>query len=174
MIDARTVIELLTPLSITMGVIYYVLVLRNQNKTRQIQLLMQLSDRRNEERARRGLELLEMEWTDYDDFERKYGSDNNPENFAMRTAYWHNFNTQGMLLKRGLVDADTLFSSGGNSAMFHWQKFGSVIKEIRRRYNMPLYCTPFEYLAEENGKYLKRKGFSTEVPDTYYRYIPEE
>ena len=100
MIDSRTVIELLTPLSITMGVIYYVMVLRNQNKTRQIQLLMQLSERRNEERAKRGLQLLEMEWTDHEDFERKYGSDNNPENFAMRAAFWHNLNTQGMLLQR--------------------------------------------------------------------------
>jgi len=52
MVDAQTIIDLLTPLSITIGVIYYVMVLRNQNKTRQIQLLMQLSDRRSEDGVR--------------------------------------------------------------------------------------------------------------------------
>ena len=174
MFDAQTIIDLLTPLSITIGVIYYVMVLRNQNKTRQIQLLMQLSDRRNEETSRKGLELLEMEWTDYDDFERKYGSDNNPDNFAMRVTFWNRFNTQGMLLRRGLVDADILFASGGNGPMFHWNKYGPIIKELRRRYNMPVYCTGFEYLAEENRKFIEQRGFSTEVPDTYYRYVPEE
>ena len=174
MVDAQTIIDLLTPLSITIGVIYYVMVLRNQNKTRQIQLLMQLSDRRNEETSRKGLELLEMEWTDYDDFERKYGSDNNPDNFAMRVTFWNRFNTQGMLLRRGLVDADILFASGGNGPMFHWNKYGPIIKELRRRYNMPVYCTGFEYLAEENRKFIEQRGFSTEVPDTYYRYVPEE
>ena len=58
--------------------------------------------------------------------------------------------------------------------MFHWKKFGEVIKEIRRRYSMPLFCKGFEYLSNENSKYLERRGFSVEIPDTYYTYIPDE
>jgi len=164
----------LTPLSITAGVIYYVMVLRNQNKTRQIQLLLQLSDDYTEETTRRGLELIEMEWTDYDEFERKYGSDNNPDNYTKRMTHWNLFNTQGMLLMNGLVDSELLFGSGRVSPMFHWKKFGDVIKEIRRRYSTPLYCTGFEYLANENRKYLEQKGFTVELPDTYIQYVPDK
>ena len=174
MVEVQTVIDLLTPLSITAGVIYYVMVLRNQNKTRQIQLLMQLSENYNEEASRRSLELLEMEWTDYDEFERKYGSDNNPDNFAKRVTHWNLYNTQGMLLMNGLVDSDTLFGASGAAPILHWKKFGSVIKEIRRRYSSPLLAKGFEYLADENRKYLEQKGFTVELPDTYYQYIPEK
>ena len=174
MVELQTIVDLLTPLSITAGVIYYVMVLRNQNKTRQIQLVIQLSEYYTEESSRRSLELLEMEWNDYDEFERKYGSDNNPDNFGKRTTAWNNFNTMGMLLKNGLIDPETLFGSGRSAPMFHWKKFGEVIKEMRRRYSMPLYCTGLEYLAAENKKYLEQKGYTIKLPDTYYKYIPEK
>jgi hypothetical protein len=58
--------------------------------------------------------------------------------------------------------------------MFHWAKFGFVIKELRRRYKMPLYGVGFEYLAEENKKYLERQGFSVTVPETFYQYVPDK
>jgi hypothetical protein len=170
----QTVFQFLQTLGILVGVFYYIMVLRNQSKTRQIQLIMQLSDSYTEEFSRKGVELLDMEWKDYDEFERKYGSDNNPDNFAMRVTSWNRFNTQGQLLMNRLIDADTIFGANRQAAMFHWKKFGEVIKEIRRRYNMPLFCTGFEYLANENSKYLERRGFSVEVPETYYQYIPDE
>ena len=177
------------------GITYYILNIQNNQKnqeialknqeltlksqqqteeTRQIQLILQLSDTYTEESSRRSLELLEMEWTTHEEFERKYGSDNNPDNFAMRMASWNRFNAQGMLLKNGLVQPDILFGSGLGAAMRHWKKYGEVIKEIRRRYVMPLYCNGFEYMAEENMNYLRQKGYEIEIPDTYYKYIPEK
>lgn len=56
--------------------------------------------------------------------------------------------------------------------MHHWKKFGAVIEEIRNRYSMPIYCNGFEYLARENRKYLEKKGYKIELPDTYYSYVP--
>ena len=74
----------------------------------------------------------------------------------------------------GLIDSDMLFGSGRSAPMFHWKKYGDVIKEIRRRYSMPLFCTGFEYLAEENVRYLERKGFTIKIPDTYYKYVSDK
>ena len=34
-----------------------------------------------------GIELLNMQWTDFDDFARKYDSGVNPDNYALRAAY---------------------------------------------------------------------------------------
>jgi len=174
MVETQTIVDLLTPLSITVGVIYYVMVLRNQNKTRQIQLLMQLSEGYTVETSRITVELMYMEWDDYDEFERKYGSDNNPENFAKRMASWNRWNTQGMLLMNGLVSPDLLFGSGRAGVMFHWEKFGEGIKEIRRRYSMPLYCVGFEHLAVECKKYHEQRGYEIEVPDTLWEHVPDK
>jgi hypothetical protein len=174
MVELHTIIDLLTPLSITVGVIYYVMVLQNQNKTRQIQLLMQLTSDYTVESSRVGHELMYMEWDDYEDFERKYGSDNNPDNFAKRMYSWNRFNTQGMLLMNGLVNRDLLFGTGRTGVMFHWKKFGEVIKEIRRRYAMPLYGIGFEYMAVEYKKYLEQKGYEIEVPDTLWTFVPDK
>jgi hypothetical protein len=48
-------------------------------ETRQAQLLMNLYQFESSEEAQRNYcELMNMKWTDYDDLEQKYGSDNNP------------------------------------------------------------------------------------------------
>ncbi len=62
----------------------------------------------------------------------------------------------------------------GNAPLFHWVKFESIIKEQRRRYNFPIWCVGFEYLANESRKYLKQHGFLPEVPETFLYYVSEE
>jgi hypothetical protein len=117
---------------------------------------------------------MSMEWEDYDDFQRKYGSDNNTDNFAMRMASWNRYNTQGMMLMNGFVNADLLFGGGRAAPMYHWKKFGEIILELRKRYSMPLYGVGFEYLATENKKYLEAKGYTIEIPDTFFEHVPDE
>ena len=46
---------------------------------------MQLYQRLNNvESMRKWVEAMNMEWTDYDDFEKKYGTDFNPDGAALR------------------------------------------------------------------------------------------
>jgi predicted DNA-binding ArsR family transcriptional regulator len=40
----------------------------------------------SEEPQRRFIEVLSMKWSDYDDFERKYGSDEHPDIYGKRAA----------------------------------------------------------------------------------------
>ncbi len=120
------------------------------------------------------IELINMEWTDYDDFERKYGSDNNSDNYAKRTTIFSSLNAIGLALKRGLVAREIIFEQQGEGILTIWAKFGEVIKEIRRRYNQPVILSNLEYLAEECVKYMQEKGIDTTVPDTFYRYVPDQ
>ena len=53
----------------------------------------------SEEGQRRWGELLNMEWSDYDDFEKKYGSDVNLDNFAKRQSTFYLFDTLGNMLR---------------------------------------------------------------------------
>ena len=120
------------------------------------------------------IELINMEWKDYDEFERKYGSDNNPDNYAKRNTLWGAYNMMGIALKRGLVDKDLLFETLGYGIIACWAKFEGILKEIRRRYNQPTASEKFEYLAEESYKWFKEKGYDIQVSDTFYRYIPDQ
>jgi hypothetical protein len=48
-------------------------------------------------------ELMAMEWTNYDDFEKKYGTDIGEEgikNCAKRNVFWYGYDTLGRQLKR--------------------------------------------------------------------------
>lgn len=80
--------DIVTIFGVLAGLTYYIMTVRNSNKARQIQLISQFSGSTSEEIQKKGIQLIALEWSDYDDFERKYGSDLDPDNFAMRYATW--------------------------------------------------------------------------------------
>ena len=58
----------------------------------------------NEEGMKRYGELMNMEWRDYGDFERKYGSDYNLDNYAKRTTIIMYYTMLGACLREKLID----------------------------------------------------------------------
>jgi hypothetical protein len=182
MIDLSFIRDLVAIFGVIIGFCYYVITVRSAQKnqriveeTRQIQLITQLGESNSEEAAKRFIELLEMEWNDYDDFEKKYGSDFNRDNYAKRQALWYTYDTIGLLLKKGLIDRNLIFGDMGfHEPLVLWHKFGGVIKEIRRRYNQPYVFINLEYFAEECNKYYQGKGLEATPPDTYWTYVPDQ
>ncbi|MHA2164019.1 MAG: DUF4760 domain-containing protein [Candidatus Thorarchaeota archaeon] len=175
-VSLQMVRDVVTIFGVLIGLASYVMSVRNANKTRQMQLISQFSDSTSEEIQKRGLKLLSLEWSDYDDFEKKYGSDHNPDNYAMRYAAWSNFNRLGYLLKEGLIEIEHLqgLFSGAGGALWHWHKYESIIKEQRKRYNLPTLFVWFEYLANEMVRWYKMNGYSFLVPEKYVSYVPDE
>jgi hypothetical protein len=171
--------DLVAIFGVIAGFSYYVLTVRNAQRSqrmaeesRQIQVIS--SYFLSEGDYRTIIELMNMEWKDYDEFERKYGSDNNPGNYAKRQYIWNQFNNIGYMLKNDLLERKGTFELMHALPIVMWAKFGDVIKEIRRRYNQPLTSIHFEYLAEECARYMHEKGIDTTVPDTFFSYVPEE
>jgi hypothetical protein len=162
-------------IGILVAVSYYVISIRNQNRARQIQTFNTLYSRLSDpEYVITVQELLYMRWDDYHDFETRYGTDVNPENAAKRYAIWYFWDGMGHLFRKGLIDRDTLYSmSSAGNVLWFWDKFGSVIKEIRRRYGLQI-GIDFEYLARETKIMMEQKGVSAEIPETYGRYIPDQ
>ena len=176
------VLSTLQTVGLLVGISYYILTLRNTSKnqqltleTRRLQILMDVDkEMKSFENYRRMIELLNMQWEDYDDFERKYGSDNNPDNFALRHSMFYSLNSIGILLKDGFIDANTAYDLLGEVAtIWMWNKFESVIKELRRRYNIPNSYEYFEFLYDELNKVREQRGVSVPVPETYAQYIPD-
>ena len=121
----QTISILISSIGMIIALTYYMLTIRNQNKTRQAQLLMGLYDSyRSPESRIQSLEIQSWKWKDMDDFWDKYGQENNPEAWAKWEAKASFFNGVGILLKRNLIDIKLLDDLLTSSVNRHWNILG--------------------------------------------------
>jgi hypothetical protein len=88
--------------------------------------------------------------------------------FAKVAITWSEWNTLGLLLKHGFIDPDMMFEFlQYRGPMYHWDKYGDMIKGYREKYGFYSLGTGFEYLAEEMTKYREKQGqmFKQEHPE---------
>jgi hypothetical protein len=169
-------------IGVCIAAVYYAMVLREQRRnmritleTRRIGLIDSIITRTiNEEGMRSYFELLRYEWKDYEDFERKYGSENNVDAAAKRYATWAIFNSVGMMLRKGMVEAEDLYDMGMMTPLFIWGKYRPIIEENRRRYTGQYYLKDLEYLAGEMLRVVKERDPSYTVPETLDKYVPDK
>jgi hypothetical protein len=132
MVEIQTIIDLLTPLSITAGVIYYVMVLRNQNRTRQAQLIMNLYETyRSTEFRKQQMMIQNLEYTDFNDFWEKYGWPTNPDTWATWFSVAAFFNGVGILIMENMIDLSLVENLLGNITHRMWTLMGPIIVEWR-------------------------------------------
>ena len=128
---------------------------------------MQLNERMtNTEVMKEHLELMNMEWTDLDDFERKWGSRGNIEAAAKRFNLWWRLDFVGDLLQRDLVDREWLYKHFSTVVLMQWFKWEPIIKQARKMLKDPEYVASFEYLARELTKMDEQKGIKRKNPNT--------
>jgi len=153
MVDAQTVGVLVTAASVTVAAIYYIVNLRETTKNRRATLtnnLIQLFT--TKEFAYTWDAFQRMKWDSFDDFQKKYDSRVNPENFALRVSFWNLCDSIGYQYKTGLIDIGTVYNVAGIWIGDAWFMFGPVIKEYRKTdYPRDMYEN-FEYLAEVLGR----------------------
>jgi len=172
MITLDQVIYFLPLLGITVSILYYTMVLRNANRTRAAQLFMSLHNEMSSmEGLSRFLDTMYMEWDDYADFERKYGSDNNPKAYLQRSTLWNAFNNFGVLLKNGLIDPEMIYDAAGGSIIMSWEKWRPIIIEQRIRYMGPNYLEHWEHLVKVMRSIQERRGVTWEPPETGFKFV---
>lgn len=166
MVDVQTVLTYLTLISIPVGIFYYIMTLRNAQKTRQTQLLMGLYETyRSPEFAHAWGEVMEQEYTDFDDYWEKYGTHVNREAWSNWQSVARAFHGMGVLLKRGLVDIDLVEELLVNIVLISWNKMGPILlgfREYTRSSDSPFgglgsskrypQMSGFEYLYNELKK----------------------
>ena len=173
MVDAQTIGVLVTATSVTVAAIY-IMNLRETRKTRKMQFLQQNLTSLGVEGYKQYVTLMNMEWRDYDDFERKYGSDNNVEATAKRFSLWVEFNSMGAMVRKGMIRAEDLYDMGLTSPVYFWAKYMPIIEENRRRYNGEGYLRDFEYLAGELLRVMKEHDPTYSLPEALTKYIPDK
>ncbi|MGD0805725.1 MAG: hypothetical protein ABSA11_16815 [Candidatus Bathyarchaeia archaeon] len=161
---------------VLVAAIYYILNLRETRRNGRIALANNIIQKMTTSTGMRiYIDLLNYEWTDYDDFEKKYGSDNNPDSYAKRYSTWQYYNNLGFMVRDDVIDADRLFDLGGNGVPWLWAKFESVIRTQRKLYSLgSFWLWGFEYLSGEMLKVAKRRDPSYKIPDSYARYVPDK
>ncbi len=154
------------------------LMLKSQEQTletRKLQFIQSTAQNLlNEEGSKRYCELMNMEWRDYDDFERKYGSDYNLDNYGKRTTTMMNYTMMGACIREGLIDSESLYNMGMFGVIFFWEKFKGVIREQARMYNGADWGQDIELLASEMLRIKLRKDPSFKVPEAFLRYVPNK
>jgi hypothetical protein len=140
----------LTGLSIAASITYYARVLENSNKTRQLQIL-------------KGTNLIGSymntlylaEFTDFDDFVKKYDLFTN---IAFSNDFFQYFNVLeelGVYVKEGLLDVKYVALIGGGAVVGLWEKFSIIHEGYREQYGKRWFAEA-EHLYYEVKKYFNK------------------
>lgn len=131
---------------------YYVLNLRNTIQNRKAQLYMQLGEHlTNPAETQSHYEiLLQWEWKDFDDFQKKYGL-GNLENFAKFMSLGVLLTQVGDLVELKLIDNETARGQFGFRLRRFYEKYDSIIKEGREWLQFRGW-TPIDRLYKEWGR----------------------
>ena len=134
MVDYQTISIVLTGIGMIIALTYYALQIRNQNKTRQTQMFMQLYNTRYEEKnANRFWRVMRLEWEDFDDYVEKYSVLADPQEGVITdvSAEFAYYDGLGILLKQNMVDRNTMYELMGLRSIMLWFKLETIVKGFR-------------------------------------------
>jgi hypothetical protein len=151
LIDIPSVSAIIAAASVIIGFAFTYLQIRNLAKTRRTELRLKILDStNNREFLEAGMKVMDVEFKDQKDFEKKYGL-----NLRVEMALVLNlFDGIGELLRKGLTDYETVSSM---PVVVMWEKLIPFVEGARKAYNDPSWWANFEYFYNEAKKrQLKR------------------
>ena len=157
MVDIQTVSIAVASASVTVAAIYYVWQIRHQGKLRQMDLVIRLaSEFKNREFLEAQANIFETEFTDYDDFVKKYGKLYSSGKYPISFQLIANFFEQvGILYKNKLIEPVLIDQILAVSVT--WEKLKRFVEYARVEYHDPRLWEWFEYLYNEMKKREQRK-----------------
>lgn len=151
----QTVSIAIASASVVAGVFYYLFQIRHQTKIRQTDLLVRISpwlSISSSELQAAAVRTLNLEFTGYDDFVKKYGKihSEKPEQTAV-LAVANYLDALGILARRRLVDVDLIFEFWSGDIPDLWEKIKPLVEGMREKSNYPILVNA-EYLYNEMKK----------------------
>jgi hypothetical protein len=163
MLDITEISAMVAAAGVMIGVVYYLLDIRHQARTRQTDLVIRLySAFIGKEFLDASMKFLALDFKDYEDYVNKCGPifhmskygvtvNDNPELRGL--LYIDNFFQQvGVLLHRGLIDAGLVREVFTYRVEMLWKKTEPIILGMRKEFNQPEMGKWFEYLYNEMKK----------------------
>jgi len=174
MVDIIEVSAIVTAAGVIVGVIYYIINLRNSIKARELETTrLVIADYISEQGLQRWATMMTMQWKDFEDFMKKYGRFN-PEMFAKWASWFFAWEVFGVLLKHKIVRAEEMHDFGGYSAIQAWEKFKDIIQSFRDiAYGQDMFSNA-EWFAQEMLKVKMKKDASYKAKMETYRKTLEK
>jgi hypothetical protein len=174
MIQIEIVALVLTGLGLAVSILYYANILQNANKARQTHEYMQLFQSKHDlESYKSGFFIMNMNWTDFDDYMSKYSIKTNPQAAAIVESQTSYMEGLGVMVKQNMVDVETVFQMIGTRVILYWLILESMIKEFRKpEWATPDYMKNFEYLAKKMIEMRKQRGLP--IPSTEFIHPTSE
>jgi len=145
MVDITEISAMVAAAGILVGVVYYVLDIRNQAKARQTDLILRLYTLAGSKEFTEALEKIWFrEIKSSAEYAKEYGT------VAELNQVWYVYGVLGMLLQRKLVDIDIINDVTGRTVIIMWEKLKHLIEPIKKARGLE--WDSFEYLANEMKK----------------------
>ncbi|MFX0203395.1 MAG: hypothetical protein ACFFCW_45415 [Candidatus Hodarchaeota archaeon] len=111
MIELSVIRDLVAIFGVIAGLTYYVLIVRNSQRLRKMQIIFnwqQIMTHPENHRVWTNF-VYHQNFSDYEDWLEKYGPINNPDAYVMMQATWASIRYTGTILQEGLVKADLIW-----------------------------------------------------------------
>jgi hypothetical protein len=150
MVDIQTISVSIAAVSVVLYILNLYIASRREEKNKKITLTNTLLQNfLSEKGSQTWAELMNIKWSSFDDFIKRYDSSVNPEHFGKRWSTFSNFDVLGHMLRNGLVDEDTVYKGGGYLAIQMWARYKPLVEEYRKIAYGKTHFSDFEYLANE-------------------------
>jgi hypothetical protein len=149
-------------LGVSVAAIFYIINLQETRKNRRITFTTNLVQMTlSEDWQRKMTQLLNSEWSSFEDFVKKYDSKVNEDNYVKRNCVLGTFDYLGYVMKEGLIDRNAIYNVSAEPIIFMWMKYHSIIEGYRKSgdYASDTYAN-FEYIAYEMASMKRLKDAS--------------
>ncbi len=155
----RIIVSLTQMISVIAAAIYYVFISTNTIKTRKAQLFMQIYNSfQKQEFLKQFIDIMNLQWADFEDYWQKYGMINNPEIASKIHSVGTYLEGIGVLVNRRLIDLELVDELMTGIIERYWEKMEPAIIVQREVLNWPEAYEWTEYLYKE----IKLKKSKTE------------
>ena len=159
MIDIQTILTYLTFISVPVGVFYHIMTLRNQSRTREAQLFMNIYNQSFSSLPyqKAVAKLINTPWNSYEEFVKRYhGGEEYDEEFTVAYDLIGGFlEGVGVLVRDKLlvIRYVALLMSGQTRMYWEWTK--PYVERMRDEWGAPRFWSETEHLYNELMKYMK-------------------
>jgi hypothetical protein len=164
MVDLQTISIAVASASVVVGVVYYALQIRHQDRMRHLDLFMRLySIWGSEDMLDAHRRFLALKVEGWDDFVDKYGPiapiEKKPSQIVtdVDRIGWF-FNLMGFLVKEKIVHVRLVDELLGYWVIRNWETLKPLVYGWRKQYNIPKSYLWFEYLYSEMQKREQQAG----------------
>jgi hypothetical protein len=149
-ITLSVLLQIVQTIGILVGIAYYLTIMRNTQRTRQTELLLQ-RHKVDLDYARSWADVLvRQDWTTMEELEENYPWETHFEERARVIYLLNTFNTLGLILREKVADSKVVFDLyPASNVITTWLKFEGYLGTIRARSNDQSQFSGFEYLYNE-------------------------